>query len=158
MSALGWVLGTFHTTALALVLLLLVYPRGGLGATLANLSTLTGLALFIALWTTTLFTTSRAIAGLDLLGDTSAGLQRRALRWGGANGMLFFASLVAILVVPALLPASPGTNVGAIFSSAAFFGLFGLAFAMVIGALLGVVFATVDLAALRLARAGAPPG
>lgn len=154
MSSLGWVLGTFHTAVLALVLLLLVYPRGGLGATLANLSTLTGLALFIALWTTTLFTTSRAIAGLDLLGDAGPGFHRRALRWGGANGMLFFACLVAVLVVNAVLTAPPATNVGAIFLSAAFYGSFGLAFAFVIGALLGLIFATLDLAALRLARAG----
>jgi hypothetical protein len=154
MSALGWVLGTFHTAALTLVLLLLVFPRGGLGATLASLSTLTGLALFMALWLTTLFTTGRAIGGLDLLGDAGAGFPRRALRWGGANGMLFFACLVAILVVNAILTAKPAADVGAILRGAAFLGSFGLPFAFVIGALVGILFATLDLVALRLARAG----
>jgi hypothetical protein len=156
MSALGWILGTFHTVALALVLLLLVYPRGGLGATLVNLSTVTGLALFVALWTTTLFTTRRAIAGLDLLGGATAGFHRRALRWGGVNGMLFFVCLVAILVVNAILTAPPAANAGAIFLTAAFYGMFGLAFAFVIGALVGIVLATLDLGALRLARIGTP--
>jgi hypothetical protein len=157
MSAVAWVLGTFHTVALGLVLLLLVYPRGGLGATLGNLSTLTGLALFVALWATTVFTTGRAIAGLDLLGGTTSGFHRRALRWGGVSGTLFFLCLVGILVVNAILTAPPATNVGAIFLSAAFYGTFGLAFAFVIGALVGIVFATLDLWALRLARMGTPP-
>ena len=104
----AWVLGTFHTTVFALALLLLLYPRGGFGATLQGLSTLSGLAIFVALWATTVFTTRRALSGLDWLDDDAAQMAiffRRALRWGGVNGMLFLAELGVILLLNAALTA-----------------------------------------------------
>jgi hypothetical protein len=158
MSALGWVLGTFHAAAFALAFLLLVYPRGGLGAPFLDIGALNGLAVFIALWMTTLFTTSRAIAGIDLLGERRAGFHLRALRWGGANGMLFYGCLAALVVVNAILSGAPAASAGELLSAAALYASWPLAIALVIGALSGVILATLDLAALRLARAGAPPG
>lgn len=153
---LGWILGTFNTAALGLVLLLLVYPRGRLGAALGGLSTATGLALFIALWATTLLTTGRALAGLDWLGDeprTMGIFYRRALRWGALNGVLFFVVLVAILLTNAIVTAPSAPNVGALLTIAAFYGLFGMLFAFVIGALIGVTLGALDIAALRISRA-----
>jgi len=155
MTLLAWTLGTFHTTILGIVLLRLLYPGGGLGQALSGLSTLTGLALFVALWVTTVFTTGRAFRGLDVLGDSppAGAVYRRALRWGAANGVLFFAAVVVILVANTLASAAPGVQIGAILTIAAFEGIIGTLFAFAIGAITGLVLATIDLAALRIARA-----
>lgn len=151
---LAWVLGTFHTSIFGLALLLLLYPRGRFGDTLAGLSTLSGLAIFIALWATTLFTTRRALAGLNWLDDEPAQMAvffRRALRWGGVNGMLFLAALGLILLLSALVTAPSSIAPALIFF--VFIAAVGLVFSYVIGALVGVTLGAVDIAALRIARA-----
>jgi hypothetical protein len=155
MSGLTWALGTFHTTVIGIALLLLVYPGGSLGTTLGALSTITGLALFVALWTTTLFCTGRAIRGVRLLGGDRAStgaFYRRALRWGAVNGVLFAIALVAILAANALAVAEPSVGIGTMLAIAGFQGTFGSLFGLAIGAVAGLVLATLDLAALRLAR------
>ena len=151
---LAWVLGTFHTTVFGLALLLLLYPRGGFGAALGNLSTLSGLAIFVALWATTLFTTRRALEGLNWLDDDPAVMAiffRRALRWGGVNGMLFLAALGAILLLSALATA-PGSITPALLFFV-FIAAIGLVVSYVVGGLVGVTLGAVDIAALRIARA-----
>jgi hypothetical protein len=153
-SLLGWVLGTFHTSVFGLALLLLLYPRGRFGDTLAGLSTLTGLAIFLALWATTLFTTQRALAGLNWLADEPAQMAvffRRAFRWGGVNGMLFLAALGAILLLSALATAPGSITPALIFF--VFIGAIGLVVSYVVGAIVGVTFGALDIAALRVARA-----
>ena len=155
---LAWVLGTFHTTVFGLVLILVLYPRGGFGATLGSLNTLSGLAIFLALWATTLFTTRRALMGLNWLEDDPAQMAvffRRALRWGAVNGMLFLAALGAILLANALV--TSGTSGTSVISPAVIFFVFiaaiGLVVSYVVGALVGVVLGALDIAALRVARA-----
>ena len=156
MSGLAWALGTFHTSVLGLLLLLLVYPRGGLGIALGGLSTITGLALFVALWATTVFATSRAIRGLQLLGAERAAdrtFYRRALRWGAVNGALFLWSFTAILALQQFVTA-PGTlQLGPVLLGTGFVLGVGTLFAVVIGAVVGLVLATLDLVGLRIARA-----
>lgn len=152
MSVIGWVLGTFHTAAIGLALLFLAYPGGGLGVTLASLSTITGLALFVALWAITVFATGRAIRGLDLIDGAAAGYHRRALRWGALNGMFFLWSLAALLALQQLITA-PGTlQWQSVLLGAGFVGGVGSIFALVIGALVGLGLASIDLAGLALAR------
>lgn len=151
---LAWVLGTFHTTMFGLALLLLLYPRGGFGAALGNLSTLSGLAIFVALWATTLFTTRRALEGLNWLDDDPAEMAvffRQALRWGGVNGMLFLAALSAILLLSALATAPSSITPALIFF--VFIAAIGLVVSYVVGAIVGVTLGAVDIAALRIARA-----
>lgn len=131
-----------------------LYPRGGFGATLGNLSTLSGLAIFLALWATTLFTTRRALAGLNWLDDDPAQMAvffRRALRWGGMNGMLFLAALGTILLLSALTTA-PGSIAPALVFFV-FIGAIGIVVSYVVGALVGVTLGAIDIAALRIARA-----
>ena len=162
MSALGWIVGTFHTTALASTLLLLLYPRGGVGIGLAGLNTVTGLAIFVALWATTVFTTGRALRGLDLLAEIAETDQirrirrtfvRRALRWGGANGVLFLALGGSIALVNAVVASTAPVSFGSVFVLVMIIGVFGGLVAFVSGALLGVAFAALDLFALWIARA-----
>lgn len=152
MSATGWVVGTFHTAVVGLALLLLAFPGGGLGTTLANLSTAAGLGLFVALWVITVFATSRAIASLDLLGGATAGYYRRAIRWGGANGILFLWSFAAILALQQAVTA-PGTlQLQGLLLGAGFVASIGTLLAFTLGALIGLALASLDLAALAIAR------
>jgi hypothetical protein len=151
---LGWVLGTFHTAALGIALLLLLYPRGSFGAALAGLSTLSGLAIFLALWATTLFTTRRALAGLKWLEDDSADMAvffRRALRWGGVNGVMFLAALGVIVLATALLTAPPSITSPAL-AFITIVAAIGTVVSYVVGALVGVALGAVDIACLRVAR------
>jgi hypothetical protein len=154
-SLLWWVLGSFHTSVFGIALLLLLYPRGGFGATLGSLNTLSGLAIFLALWATTLFTTRRALEGLKWLDDDPAQMAiffRRALRWGAVNGMLFLAALGAILLASALATAR-GPIPSAALTFFVLFGAIGVVVSYVVGALVGVTLGAVDIAALRIARA-----
>src|SRR5688572_24543675 len=153
-SLLWWVLGSFHTSLFGLALLLLLYPRGRFGDTLAGLSTLSGLAIFIALWATTLFTTRRALAGLNWLDDEPRQMAvffRRALRWGGVNGMLFLAAL-GLIVVASAVAAARGSITTPALTFFVLFGAIGLVVSYVVGALVGVTLGAVDIAALRVAR------
>jgi hypothetical protein len=153
MTTTGWILGTFHTAGVGLALLLLAYPGGGLGTTLANLNTITGLALFVALWIITVFATNRAIRGLDLVGGAIAGYHRRALRWGALNGMAFLWSFAVLLALQQVITA-PGTLPWqSLLFGAGFVGGIGSLVALTIGALVGLVLASIDLAALAFARA-----
>jgi hypothetical protein len=152
---LWWVLGSFHTSVFGLALLLLLYPRGGFGATLGSLSTLSGLAIFLALWATTLFTTRRALAGLNWLDDDPAQMAvffRRALRWGGVNGLLFLIALGAILFLSALITA-PGSITRPALTFVGFVFWIGLVVSYAVGAIVGVALGALDIAALRIARA-----
>ena len=160
---LAWTLGTFHACAVGLTLLLLVYPTGGLGGLLGNLETVTGLLIFIALWATSVWTTRRALAGSDWLSAVPADWPRffyRALRWGGATGILFLAELGAILLVRTLLAARGDNSVGllGVLGVAAFVGSIGTLVAFVVGGLTGLVLAALDLGALALARASRRTG
>jgi len=154
--SLWWVLGTFHSATLVVLLVRFAYPGGGLQFPLSSLNTLAGLALYVVLWTTTLFTTRRALTGLDWLSDQPkemASFYRRALRWGAANGLSFFVALLLAHFVIALATRPPATTIQAVLFGTLFFGTFGSIFSAVIGALVGVTLGAIDIAALRIARA-----
>lgn len=148
---MSWALGTFNSAALALVLLLLLYPRGRFGDTLAGLSTLTGLALYVALWATTVYATHRALHGIDLLGDPRAGdaFFGRALRWGGFTGVAFLLEAGLIQIVSLALGGEPPLAALLFLIP---FGVIGSLVAFVVGALVGVTLGAVDLAGVRLSR------
>lgn len=150
---IAWVLGTFHTAVLGVALVLLAYPGGGLGVTLASLSTIAGLALFLALWAITLFATERATRGLDLLGGVTTGLHRRAFRWGALNGVLFLWAFAAILALQQLVTA-PGTlQWQTVLTGAGFVIGVGSLVALAFGAVIGLILASIDQAAFGIARA-----
>ena len=149
---MSWVLGTFNSAVFGLALLLLLYPRGGLGDALAGLSTLTGLALYVALWATSVYAAGRATRGLELL-DPRAGdaFYGRALRWGGFTGVAFLVELGAILLAGTLLSG----DLRPLLSLPLFIpvGFIASLVAFVAGALVGVTAGALDLAALRIAGA-----
>lgn len=149
---MSWALGTFNAAALALVLLLLLYPRGRFGDTLTGLSTLTGLALYVALWATTVYATHRALHGIDLLGNARAGeaFFGRALRWGGFTGIAFLVELAAIQMISVIVAGDLRPLASLPFLIP--FGVIASLVAFVVGALIGVTLGALDLAGIRLSR------
>ena len=150
----AWALATFHATVFVLVFVLLLYSRGGFGATLASLNTLIGLGLFVALWGTTLLTTRRALRGVDPIGDNVDGrrLARQAIRWGAANGLAFLAILGIALIIGSVAAPPPGGNPLAVLGIAAIALPFAGSVAAVIGGLSGFTLSAVDLVLIGLAR------
>lgn len=150
---MSWALGTFNSAALALAILLLLYPRGGFGDTLSGLSTATGLALYVALWATTVYAMRRALHGLDLLDDTRPqgdAFFGRALRWGGFTGVAFLLELAVIQIGATVLGGDlrPLTSLPFLIP----FGVIASLVAFVVGALVGVTLGAADLAGVRLSR------
>ena len=143
-----WSLATFHASAFVLLIVFFLYSRDALGPALGGLNTLLGLALFVALWATTYFTTCRALEGLDLLSEDDRGLfARRAFRWGAANGIAFLGVLGVVLIASAVF-VSPTVLLPVLFVAP-----FALVISAVVGAVVGAVFSAIDLALLAVARA-----
>ncbi len=114
-----------------------------------QLNTLAGFALFLVLWLTAAYTTQSALAGRGWFkrSEVDEAFFIRGLRWGAIDGALF----LAVVVVAGVLATAVATgNLGALLG----LGLLaiGAPFALVIGAVVGVFFATVDTALLALAR------
>jgi hypothetical protein len=154
---LEWGLAAFHTAFLFAGLLALLYAGGNLGALLASLNTLLGLGLFGVLWFFTWWSTRRAARGIDLtaLERTSVLARRlgRVVLWGGVNGALFFAVLLALIVINASAAIVQGhAFAGDFLPVIAFGGVAGSAAAFIIGAIAALLFALVDGALLTLAR------
>lgn len=155
-AVLAWALGTFHACAVALLLLLPLYPTGALGGLLGGLETATGLVIFVALWTTSVWTTRHALTGgawISAEPGSRGAFFSEALRWGAATGMLFLAELGLILLVRTLIVAPGVLNPLGVLVTGVAAGTIGMIFAFVIGGVVGVTLGALDLVALLLARA-----
>jgi hypothetical protein len=152
--------GTFHTVIFIVSAVLVLHLSGALSGLLTGLNTLTGLALFAALWATTTWSTGRAFRGVGgqvLATRTPIGsVVRRAARSGALNGVLFLAAAAVILALSALLTGQ-GDSIGVFILGGFFVVLVGILAGATIGAILGVLFAAIDLVHLwavgRLLRA-----
>lgn len=149
---MAWVLGTFHAATLIIILLLVLLLTGGLASVLTSLSTAAGLALFSALWFTTIWSAHRMLHGV--FGETLqialplGKVIARASRRGGINGVVFLPFLAVILAVPAVLNGDilPVLFGGLVFATP------GVAIAFLVGYLLGLLFASIDAVLLSAAR------
>lgn len=153
MRLLTWALATFHATVFVLAIVLFGYSGGGLGGALGGLNTFVGLGLFVALWATTYLTTSRALAGLDLIGSgrDRGRYPRRALRWGAANGMSFLAILGVVAIVTAIANTRPGQVTSGILFPALFILPIALIVSAAVGGAVGALFGIIDLGLFALA-------
>jgi hypothetical protein len=146
-------LGTFHAASLIVALVLVLYTAGGLASLLSGLSTIAGLALFGALWLTTVWSTHRTLRGAFTVAPWTSvplGVMIPRAAWrGGVNGVAFLACLGLILAVSSAFSG----DVGAVGLGALIFATVGAAFAFVLGLVLGFVFACVDLALVSATRA-----
>jgi hypothetical protein len=148
-------LGTFHAAALIVALVLVLFAAGGLASLLSGLSTIAGLALFSALWLTTVWSTNRTLRGAFTVAPwTSVPLDvmiPRAAWRGGVNGVAFLACLGFILLISSAF--NGDLALGVIGAGFLVFATVGAAVAFVIGFVLGLVFACVDLALVTATRA-----
>lgn len=146
-------LGTFHAAGLIVALVLALYAAGGLAPLLSSLSTIAGLALFSALWLTTVWSTHRTLRGAFTVAPWTSvplGIMIPRAAWrGGINGVAFLACLGLILLVSSAF----NGDVGVVGFGALIFATVGAAFAFVIGLVLGLLFACVDLALVTATRA-----
>lgn len=119
-------LGTFHALLFFVSLVLLLHLNAGLDA-LLRLGTGVGVLVFLVFWMVTVWSTAMALDGVAEGGDP---LKQAAL-WGAAEGFI----LLALLLI----------TIG-ILESWVVFTVFplGSAFAVAIGALVGLVFAALD--------------
>jgi hypothetical protein len=152
---ISFALGTFHAAFFLITAVLVLHAIGALVGLLTSLNTLTGLALFAALWTTTTWTTSRAVPPIPVtnhsLNAPIGQLVLRALRAGALNGIVFLASAAVILELSAVLTGS-GQSIGVFVFVALVFVTAGTLAAAAIGATIGVVFAALDLILTWLAQ------
>jgi len=152
---LSWMLGTFHPVALITLAVVVLYLGGGLSSVLDSLGTLPGLALFLALWFTSVWSTKRALRGalgpaLELrlsLGDVVG----RALIRGGLNGLAFLPFLALILGVSALIQSPTSAPFIVVIGGLAFASVGAIA-AFTIGCIVGIVFAGLDVLLMIVAR------
>lgn len=137
-----WTLATLHATLFVLLPLVVLLPGGGLGDLLGGLDTVVGLGLLCYLWLVLWLATRRALAAADPLTLRSA--LRAGVVWGAAAGVGF--------VGPILLLAGGFVSLtsGNLFFLPFVAGI-GSLVACVVGALLGALFAALDLGLLALA-------
>ncbi|UPV74108.1 hypothetical protein M0R89_16405 [Halorussus limi] len=148
-----WTLASFHTAALTAVLVAALYLSGALGDLLAGLDTVVGLGLYLGLWASTWWTTRRAFAAIAAAGDDASlsVVLGTGGKWAGVDGVLFLWILVAVVVFPVGSVEGPE----AVLSFIAVVGV-GSLLAFVVGTVVGLLFAALDLAAFRVAGGLAP--
>jgi hypothetical protein len=148
-------LGTFHAAVLIAVLVAVLYANGGLASLLSGLSTIAGLALFGALWLTTVWSTNRTLRGAFTVAPWTSvpadTLIARAAWRGGVNGVLFLAFVGIIVAISAAF--SGDLALGVIGAGFLIFATVGAAVAFVIGFVVGLLFACIDLALATATRA-----
>ena len=153
---IAWTLGTFHAGVLLVTLILLLHVTGGLASLLSGLSTATGLALFAVLWVTTVWSTHRTLQGAlgPALGNAVPipRLVGRAVWRGGINGAAFLVGAGLVLAIPIVLSGS-GSAIYSLFAGTLFFATFGLVGGFVVGCVVGLLFAGIDVLLLLMARA-----
>ena len=149
--------GTFHAVVLTLVLLLPLYLTTDLGEALAELNTAAGLAVFAALWATSVYCTRRALlqAGSERRDGMPAPLLSNGIVWGGWNGVLFFwclfvAGVLALLVIR-IGEDGLGQVAGILVFGITAWGV-GTVLSAIVGGAVGFVFALLDMLLLATGR------
>jgi hypothetical protein len=143
-----WAVATFNLVAFSVVLLTAGYASGGLSRDLADVGTLSGVALFGYLWALVLAATRWVLAGGGLGRDRERRLRSLAVRGvagGAATGSAF---LVGVLVVGALPRVVAGSLEPLSFGLIV---LFGAVISAVVGGVVGLFFGLVDLGLYRAA-------
>jgi hypothetical protein len=148
-------LGTFHAAALIAALVVVLYAGGGLASLLSGLSTIAGLALFIALWLTTVWSTNRTLRGAFTVAPWTSvppdTLIARAAWRGGVNGVMFLACVGLILAISSAF--NGDLAIGVIGYGFVIFATLGAAVAFVVGFVAALLFACIDLALVTATRA-----
>lgn len=140
---LAWALGAFHAALLMVLLVVLAHETADLGGILDSIGTARGLLVYAALLASTWWTASRALrsAGPEPPPNVAVGA---GIAWGGANGVMFLAALVAIVVAPNIDAFEPALVLVLGFFTAG---------AAAVGGFAGGLFALLDWGLMRAAAA-----
>lgn len=150
---LGWCLAAYHTALFTLVPVVGLHWTGALGDLLGGLSTTVGLALYLLLWATTWWTNRRLLATTPFERSAWREILTGGAKWGGVTGSCFLLELVVVAVAQVAVDGGFGVpDVASVLPLLLFLAL-GVAIAFVVGAVVGVVQAALDLVALGVADA-----
>ena len=146
-------MGTFHAAVLIVALVLVLYAAGPLPSLLSSLSTIAGLALFSALWLTTVWSAHRTLRGA-FTPTLRASLPVREIieraTWSGAlNGVAFLAFAGLILAISSVWNGA----LSFLVFGALVFATLGAVAALVLGFLFGLLFVAIDIALVTATRA-----
>lgn len=179
LALLSWSLATFSTAIFVLPILYLAYSGGSLGSTLAELSTVAGLAIFGLLWIAILISTRSAVIRSFLDTEESARKPRPAndplpdigselisqaalagAKLGAVPGALLSAGIVtAVFLAPTA--SESGNSIGGvtlletvliIFFAFVVFAFFAIVVGYGIGCFVAVLFALVGVTLLAIAE------
>lgn len=146
-------LGTFHAAVLIVGLVLVLYATGALASVLSSLSTIAGLALFGALWVTTVWSAHRTLRGaFTPTLRASVPVQtviERAVWNGGLNGVAFLAFVGLILAISSVA----NEALSFLVFGALVFATLGAVAALVLGFLFGLLFVAIDITLVTATRA-----
>jgi hypothetical protein len=149
-SLFAWATGSLHAALLVALGVAGLHLSGALGDLLGGLGTLPGAVAYCYLWGVTVVATDQALRQGEIspVGGVpdARGAATAALVWGGTTGLAMFAP-VLVLVAGLLL-----FNVGIGAALAVFVvAVLGSLVAAAVGALVGGLFALLDVALLRAA-------
>lgn len=153
----AWAVGSFHAAVLVAAAVAALHASDVAGAALAGVGTLPGAVAYLYLWALAVWTAGRGLAGGDVTPagapDTRAAIVA-AMAWGAVTGLGVF--VPGLVLVAGLLLFGAGVDA---LPAVVIVGTVGAAFAAAVGAVVGAVLATMDLALLRAATflADGPP-
>lgn len=140
-----WALGSLYAALLVVALVIELYVYTPLGEVLADLNTVLGIVLYLALWALTVWTTRATLQRVSLASDTSlSSVLVQSSAWGAVTGVGFLLAAVLFALAPRFLLDGELVALG-------FVAALGAAVALVVGALVGCLFGVLTLGVARLA-------
>ncbi|WP_226021980.1 hypothetical protein [Halomicrobium salinisoli] len=144
---LVWTVASFHAAGLTLAFVALAHAGGALSDLLAGLGTLAGFAGYGYLWALSYLATRWVLDDETVAAATDGAVRSAVLRGTVGGSLVGLGALLGpllLVVVPDLVAGS--ANPGSI----ALVALIGSGVALAVGAVVGLAFALLDLAALRI--------
>lgn len=148
-------LSAFHTIALMVLLLAYTHRSNGLGSALGSLGTAAGVAIYLALWATTSWTTAGALRFFPIAEAENRSwfaFLRLAVIEGSVNGVAFLWALVLVVAIKTLAASPEAINLGDL-APFVFAVCVASIVAGLVGAVIGLVFGLVDRCLLSVGLA-----
>jgi hypothetical protein len=152
-------LATFQSSVLVLLIVFAAYRAGELADVLAASSVLAGTLLFAFLWLTNFWCTLHAVREVEIQLLNRAPFSRmlfQGTKWGGINGALVFLLPflgALVLVAAASIIRGDLEAMANVLAFGATFGVLGPVVAFLVGMVIGLAFAALEVALLACALA-----
>jgi hypothetical protein len=152
-------LATFQSSILVLLIVFAAYRARELADVLAASNLLVGTLLFAFLWLTNFWCTLHAVREVEIQLLDQAPFSRmlfQGTKWGGINGVLVFVLPLAIFLIVAAAHAviqGDGNALAGVLAFGATFGVLGAVVACLVGMVIGLAFAALEVVLLACALA-----